>query len=377
MPEELVIVPSGGDGYVELARTRTGRLFRKHILNKGDLIHPITKKKIKVDDGFVSTLKDNFAKGYCDIVQVPLANDNNEHSEAPDKNIGEVIGIEEKGGKVYALIDARKEEFADQLGKTLLGASAMLHLDYTDTKTGKKVGPTLLHTCVTNRPYVTGLENYEEIVSATSDTSSGAVLLTTDVVEVEPPTEEKKDMPEEKDQQTPAKLTKDELLSVLKSEHGIDVTGLQNKANEASQAATLTQALVGALTEAGVVKLANTDGGSAGSADVSTEDVVGAVAELAQSNVALTNKVNGLERTAAEAEVDRLIEAGRVMPKQRKGFVELKLSNPAMFDELVPAEPVVKLNNEQGGTGADDSSHVKDMDKEISRLVSLAAGSRK
>src|ERR1044072_4503734 len=192
MADELVIVPSDGDGYVELARTKQGRLFRKHILNKGPLLHPTTGATISIDDKFVSTLTKNFNDGVCDIVQVPLANDKNEHSEDPMRNIGEVIGIEAKDDKVYAVIDARDAPAADKLGKTLLGASAMLHLDYTNTKTGQKVGPTLLHTCVTNRPYVTGLEDYKEIVAATSDTSQRAVLLTTapapaEVVEVPAP----------------------------------------------------------------------------------------------------------------------------------------------------------------------------------------------
>lgn len=372
MPDELVIVPSDGDGFVELARTKSGRLFRKHILNKGELIHPVTKKKIKVDDTFVTTLKDNFSKGVCDIVQVPLANKDNQHTEAPERNIGEVIGIEEKDNKVYALIDARKPEYADELGKTLLGASAMMHLDYTDTKTGTKVGPTLLHTCVTNRPYVTGLENYEEIVSATSDTSQGAVLLTTDVVEVQPPTEGN-DMGDDttKDTQVPVKpLTKDEMLSALKSEHGIDVADLQAKAADTTSATQLSKTVVDALTEAGVIKLTN----DADKDKVTNDDVVSAVAELAKNNVSLTDKVNGLERSAAESAVDILITEGRVMPKQRKGFVELKLSNPGMFNDLVPAEPVVKLNNEQGGADPDDEAHRKNIDDEIARLSAMVGG---
>jgi hypothetical protein len=364
--DELVIVPSDGDGYVELARTKQGRLFRKHILNKGELIHPTTKKKIKVDDTFIGTLKDNFAKGYCDIVQVPLAGKNNEHTEAPEKNIGEVIGIEEKDNKVYALIDARKPEFADQLGKTLLGASAMLHLDYTDTKTDTKVGPTLLHTCVTNRPYVTGLDDYQEILSATSDTSQGAVLLSADVVEVTP-TEEKDEMGDEPTKETPAKPTKDELLSILKSEHGVDVSALQAKAEEGTQAAQLSKALVTALSDAGVVKLAAENTTEA----PSTEDVVGAVAELAQNNVTLTDKVSKLERRDAQYAVDALVEAGRVLPAQKNAFVDLKLSNPSMFDALVPAQPIVKLSTEDGVSPPEDAAHKKNIDEEVARLSAL------
>ncbi len=388
---ELYIVPAHGDGtgdgYVELARTKQGRLFRKHILNKGPLLHPVTGDEITIDDTFVSTLTKNFKDGVCDIVQVPLANEKNEHSEDPARNIGEVIGIEARDDKVYALIDARDDGAAGKLGKTLLGASAMLHMNYTDTKTGKKVGPTLLHTCVTNRPYVTGLEDYEEIVAATSDTSQRAVLLTPapapagtaqQTVPAGEPTAEPSAEPnaaKETDDmgeapnttETPAKLSLEEMLTALKTDHNIDVSALQAKAAEGEQAASLSQALTKALTDSGVVKL------TAAETTPSTEDVVGAVAELAGNNVKLTDRVNKLERADAEKTVDALVKSGHVMPKQRNAMVELKLTNPAMYEDLVPAEPLLKLTAEAGVTPPQDSAHTKDIDAEVARLSALLA----
>jgi PBP1b-binding outer membrane lipoprotein LpoB len=372
MPDDLVIVPSKGEGFVDLARTKTGRLFRKHLLSYGDLRHPTTGATITVDDTFANKLKANFDAGVCDIVQVPLANDQNQHSEDPQRNIGEVVDVEVKDRKVYAVIDVRDAAHADRMGKTYLGASAMMHLDYTDTKSGTKVGPTLLHACVTNRPYVTGLESYKEIVAATSDTSQRAVLLTTDVVQTPAPTEETTDMPEDTTTAadttpTPAKPSLDDMLAALKTDHGIDVSTLQAKAAEGDQAASLSKALVDALTTSGVVKLAAGEDKD----KVSTEDVVGAVAELANSNVALTGRVHSLERDKAESEVSGLIAEGRVMPAQKAGFVELKLTNPAMFDQLVPAEPIIKMSTESGVTPPKDDAHVKDVDAEIARLSQL------
>lgn len=374
MADELVIVPSDGDGYVELARTRTGRLFRKHILNKGKLKHPAVGE-INIDDNFVKTLKSNFDSRVCDIVQVPLAGPQNEHTEAPDRNIGEVIGLEDKDGKVYAVIDARDENHAAKLGKTLLGASAMLSLNYTNTKTGEKVGPALLHTCVTNRPYVTGLEDYEEIVAATSDTSERAVMLTAADTANDAPTKETDDMPEStKDQTTPAKPSLEELLTALKTDHNIDVAALQTKAADGDQAANLTNALVAALKDSGVVALSATEDNKD---TVSGETVVSAVAELATNNVTLTNRVNALEQRDAEHAVNKLIEQGRVLPAQKTAYVELKLTNPAMFDSLVPDQPLIKLNNESGVTPPKDEAHTKNVDEEIARLSSLMAPSNK
>jgi hypothetical protein len=388
MSDGLVIVPSNGDGFVELARTKQGRLFRKHILNKGNLIHPTTGKPIKIDDTFVDTLKTNFTKGVCDIVQVPLADKNNAHSEDPERNLGEVIGIEDKDDKVYALIDVRKAKAADEMGKTLLGASAMMHLDYTDTKTGKKVGPTLLHACVTNRPYVTGLDSYEEIVeetvAATSDRSGqeAVVLLTeNDVVQpdqaepdkaepvpAEPEPTEEPDMPEEKttSETAPKAPTLAELFETLKSEHNIDVPGLQSQVTQAGEAAKLTNALTEALANAGLVKLTKNDD------TVSNEDVVGAVAELAQSKVEMTGRLAALERERAEEAVQRDIDGGYIKPAKKADMVELKLSNPSLYDAVRPDEPIVKLNNEAGRTPPEDASHTANIDADIERYVTLS-----
>jgi hypothetical protein len=383
MSGELVIVPcSGNDGYVELARTKTGRLFKKHILSMGDLRHPTTGETIKVDDTFVKTLTKNFRDGACDIVQIPLANENNKHSEDPERNIGEVIDVQVQDQKIYAVLDVRDDKHADKMGKTYLGASAMLSLDYTDTKTGTKVGPTLLHTCVTNRPYVTGLEPYQEIVAATSDTSQGAVLLSTDVIDLrtaegDPGTANEHDSKETDMADTAtietatAKPSLEEMLTALKTEHGIDVPSLQSQASvadqAAAQAASLSQTLTKALSDAGVISL------SSDTAQVSTEDVVSAVAELATTNVSLTDRVHKLERTEAETHVSGLIGEGRVLPAQKAAFVELRLTNPTMFGQLVPAEPIVKLNNETGVTPPDDAAHTQNVDAEIARLSSLMA----
>jgi len=330
---------------VELARSRkvTGRLFEKHILNKGPLIHPKTGARIDIDDAFVSALERNFASGVCDIVQVPLANDQNEHVESPGANLGEVVGIQHRGGKVYALIDARQD--ADRFGKTYLGASAFLSTNYTDTATGQKVGPALLHVAVTNRPYVTGLDDYKEVLAASDDSAGEVVVLTA--------------------AEEPVPLTREELLAALKSEHGIDVAELQlAAARPGPDPAALSTAVVEALRSSGVVQLAAPD------EQVSQDDVVAAVLELARSNTARDATIADLRRREAEHEVDGYIQAGRVLPKQRDAYVTLALSDRDMLTALLPEEPVVKLNNQEGLSGPDgDQRQEQDIDTEVARLT--------
>ena len=372
---DLVIIPSKdsaaydelGEAKVELSRRSTGRLFRKHILTKGDLIHPATGKRIKIDDDFVNKLKRNFDEKICPIVQVPVANDNNAHVEDPDRNVGEVIDVEVKGDKVYAVIDARRnaDKFKD---RTYIGASAMLSLDYTDTNTGTKVGPTLCHVAVTNRPYITNLEDYEEIVKASADNSEEAVLLTEPAEEVDPGSVKE---PELKEQ---TKMTKEELIAALKAEHGIDVDALQAEAAkpaEVDPTAELSNKLVAALTDAGVVKL------SSDNSTENVEQVVGAVVELAKDNVELSNRLETLEKKSAESEATYEVEAkvrdGFIDPAKKDAMVKLYLSNRDLYTDLLPAEPKVELSAERGtSTEANENKVELDVDAEIARLSQLA-----
>lgn len=378
MTNELVIIPSKDShaygeldaNSIELSRKSYGSLFRKHILTKGELIHPATGAKIRIDDAFLSRLKHNFDNKICPIVQVPLANDSNQHVENPDRNVGEVIDIEVKDDKVYAIIDARDPAAVEKFkNRTYIGASAMLSLDYTDTSTGKKSGPTLCHVAVTNRPYITNLEDYEEIIKASADNSDEAVLLT------EPDNKETENSltgsPEEPKVEERKIMTKDELIAALKAEHGIDVAALEEAGkNQNPDVTELSHKLVTALTDAGVVKLSNDD------ATANVEQVVGAVVELAKDNVELSNRVEKLELSnreiVASAEVDTKIREGFIAPGKKEAMVKLYLSNEDLYKELLPAEPIVELSAERGtSTEANDQKVELDVNAEAERLAKL------
>jgi len=352
MDQVIIPSPQGSGDYVELARTRQakGRVFRKHILNLGTLIHPKTGERLTLDDAWYDQVKANFDSGVCDIVQVPLANDKNEHSEDPLRNAGEVIGMEREGSKVYDLIDVRDPEIAERIAsKRILGASAFLSLDYTDTTSGAKAGPALLHHCLTNRPYVTGLDDYEEVIAASADGTGDVIVLA----------------------QEETVPTKEELLAQLKAEHGIDVEALQAQASQRTDMSQLTAMLTEALRPvSGDLKLT---GGAEGET-VSLTDVVGAVAELAEKNVSLSGTVQGLQLQAAENEIDGYVSAGRLLPKTRKHAVKLALTGDreGLDEILAPADhPYVKLNHVEGAAPPQgEQRHLEDMDAEIVRLTS-------
>lgn len=374
----------GDQGFVELAGTPGGkRLFKKQILKIGQpFVHPgDPKSSITVDKQFAETLKKNFENGIADIVQVPIVDGQNRHTEDPTRNLGRVVDLSYDDKGVYATIDAVKH--ADDLGKTLLGASALMHLNYKDTADGQAKGPTLLHVAITNRPYITNLSDFEEIVAASAGGMVGqsapakrsrfsrldalGVPLSgadTDIKQEAPtvlvPATATDNMSKEDT------MDLDEMLSALKSEHGIDVPALQ-------QAAAATSPEM-------VAALSNVLGVDKPETDITLSDVAEAVIELAEEKVALSGQVEVLvkandmmEQEKAEKEVDDLVKAGRILPKQRDVMVALSRKDRESFDALVPEDSIVSLSA-VGVDTFDAPEKGKKMQEDIDRLAALANG---
>jgi Mu-like prophage I protein len=331
----LMVVPSQDPDFVELSRTKQGRLFRKHILSTGPLYHPKTGQRIEITESYLDKVVSNFQAKVCPIVQFPAANERNEHTEDPLRNLGEVIDLKREGNKLYSYIDARDAKAADGLGKTLLGASALLHTNYRDTRTNTVVGPTLLHVCATNRPYLTDLDSYEEVVAATSDSQGDEPLV----------------MLAHHEQELPVSRTLADILTELKEEHGIDVAALQAQQTE----------LTNALSASGLIQLTNGE-------TLTSTDVASAVSALAESHLALTNSVTELRTKDAAREVDDLIQAGRIIPAQRETYVDLRLSNAELFDKLVP-ETAILAFSAPAGVGSDDEAKARKAADEVARLT--------
>lgn len=354
MTEQYVFTPNADQGFVPLSRSKTGRLVRKQILKTGTLNYPGVKGgKVEIDNAFLSNLVDNFDSKVCDIVQFPLADNNNAHSEDPLRNGGEVVQLKHEGDALYAYIDVRKDEVVQGISdKTIIGASAMLALDYTDTRTGKKAGPTLLHVAATNRPHVLELEDFE-VIAASVDSTGEAVLLTATT---------------DNEENTPM-TTKDEAFEYLKSEHDIDVAALLERSGDTDATAALS-ALAEKLGGSGVIKLSNGE-------DFKADDIVLGVGQLVDDNAALSSRVDALElsgRTAAaEAEVDKLITDGFLPEAKREAYVSLRLSNEETFKALVPEQPVIKLSGEPAGFVPADESHDDIVSAEIKRYSEMTA----
>lgn len=335
----------GSDGgFVALSRSSKGKLFKKHILSTGMLNYG--GREILIDEDFLHTLKRNFDDSVCDIVQVPVVDDKNKHSEDPFRNIGEVVDVQIENGKAYAVIDARDKVAAQKIEDgLLLGASAFMHMNYTDTRDAQRKGPTLLHVAVTNRPHVTELDDYE-LLAMSADSSERAVLLTAPKKEIS--------------------MDLDDLIAILRDDHGIDVPALQREAAEAEAVAALSASLTETLGASELVEL---------SADASTEDLVAAVQSVIDGHVALSAEIASTKEAAriagAEAEIDALVKEGRILPAKRDRQLELLLSNEDIFRDLLPEEPIVALSAEDGVEPADPNPG-EVIEAEVARLSEAA-----
>ncbi len=166
---ELGIVPSPDGPYLELGTSAQGTLVRKQILHLNrQFIHPKSGKPITLGEDAWTQMKANFdGRRVTDYVSFPVADERNSHSEAPERNAGQCVDLERDGDAVFAVIDVRDPAVAEKIAnKTLLGASAFLHLDSRDARSGERTGVALLHVAGTNRPALVDLAPYEPVVAA-------------------------------------------------------------------------------------------------------------------------------------------------------------------------------------------------------------------
>ncbi len=377
MANDIVAIPSPEDSYVALSGTDAGeRLLRKRILPMNQsFVHPGNHKtKIFVDKAMAESLVNNFKAGICDIVQVPIVNKDNQHTEDPRDNAGRVTGLDYDETGVYATIKASK--YAEDFGKTILGASAFLHLNYMDSATGSRVGPTLLHVAATNRPHINGLGDFKDIMAASADNSIENILFLSEA-EAEPETpsaetevvEEKKPA-EVSPKETPTNekevpsMTKEEALAFLKENEGIDVEALQGEADRAAELSAQLEDV-------------NSQLALSGEKIEDVTDLANAVVALTNSNEKLSGDIEALKlsnqqyaKRDAENEVEALIRAGKVLPAQKDVMVKLSMNDRETFDALVPENPIVKLS-EEGTTIHEEPNHAK-FDADIERYKNLA-----
>ena len=350
--QDLVLISGDTPSFVECSNSHVktqGKLFKKMLFRFGEFAHPNNPAyKVKVDRKFYEDLKRNFDNGVCPIVQVPLADADNRHSEAPDRNLGQAVDLTADEEGIYAYLDIRKH--AEDMGSTILGASAKVSLNYIDTRTSQKVGPTLLHVAATNRPYLVDLKDYEPVaLSNSDDTIDENILLLTDG-ELTNSVEE-------------ISMTQEELISELLT-LGIDVAAGQKALADVESFVALSSVLgedVVATPEVVASTIVDL------TASVASRDETIAAQETRIQE--MTAEMQTINLTAATAEVETLITAGRILPAWKDDMIELSLTDRARFEKFL-------LPEDMSGLGEIGFSNNQDPHEEDPAEAAKAAGAR-
>jgi len=137
-----------------------GNKFRKQLLKTGQWYHwdaeggilDITKKAI-------GNIVKNFEKKTIEHVYVPLT-----HSTNPSKNTGEVTKLIQTEDGLDAICEIKDEKVVKKIKDGLIKCvSASIDEDYMNKKSGKQVGPTLLHAALVAEPYIKGMSGFTEL----------------------------------------------------------------------------------------------------------------------------------------------------------------------------------------------------------------------
>jgi hypothetical protein len=358
------------DDYVELAE-HDGKFkrFWKMLTPYGDWEDPRGHSDpMKHDKSWAERVVKNFKSGVKGYVPVPLGHPKTP-AELAEHNKGELVELEARDDGLYGLIEIRETETAEKIENKLLPDVSMAYDDdYQDKKTGKWVGPVLKHIGLLTDPYIKGMKQFE---AALSDSSSAAVLFADS-------TEAKEDNNNEEEESvmTKVKSDRDFEVAVKYTENGEEkevkvAVGAEVEVPE-DQVEAVTKQIADATPPA-----------SEDDEDLSDEEKEAKAKELADKEAKLAEREQKLAENEANAEYERLLSEGKIVPAQKDAFIALKSNGSAtielsdgkekpvsvLLSELFEKVPKGKYLSEEGADNDDeeddDDVNLTDEEKSI------------
>ncbi len=315
--------------------SRVGRkLWRKEIL-------PINKsikyqgQTLDFTEDFADELIKTFNDGAFESVPLVLADAENKHTEDPERNRGNVVGLEKTDSGVAALIetDGRGSEIMENNPK--MGVSPRIFTNYVRGNDEKPFGTVLRHVALTLDPQVYGLKEWENVdLSADHDTTSlidlsAAEYITQGGDEVE------------KDE----KVTEEETPEVQADEgvrtEQIDLTAIQGKYQEAidlaNRALSEKNEMADRLHKQEMERRLEVMGQGENAVPKALIDLARPLVMRRESQVIdLTNDQGEDVKSDVSTEVFKMLEASRVIPMGEEGKLDLT-SQPADEDAALEA----------------------------------------
>lgn len=385
----------------KLIRLADGHHYRVQALPFGTWVHPgDTDRRLIVDRTVVGSIVKNFNDRVLDTVPVPWT-----HTDDPKENTGNVVAAMETADGLDLVLDTPLA--TEKIDQGLVGGvSLSIDFNYMDKKSGKDLGPTMLHAALVSNPYIKGMRKFTKLDAGELD----ALGIKRDQMRIAAGDKsEPLFLAEKPDIGATMPTVLKDLLDALKAEHNIDVAKLQE--TDKAHVGMMTQLRdigklfgltvekpeqVGALSEKAktaseaVVELAEIRAAVIAKVQLADgQKLKDVIAKQVTETVALTDRIVLIE---AERDVDVLLADKKILPAQRDHFIELRKSNKSLYDKMtagLKANAAVDLSErgtdtstETGDVDADKKSKgsVKlsdaDAKKETDRYAEMAAKNR-
>ena len=274
------------------------------------------------------------------------------------------------------MIEIRDNAIADKIDKNLIPNVSMgMDLQYKDKKDGSLKGAVLQHVGLVTDPYLKGMHAFEP---ALSDMSQAAIVLS-----------DSSNNKREENGMNKVKVTNDRDFDVeLKwQEDGEEKTatvaaGADVEVPEDQEEAVKQQIADAKEPEDKGEDKSGEDNLSEGEKDLSDEQKAfeAEKAELAREKAELAKQKRELSEKQAEAEYEKLLSEGKLVPAQKESYLALcaakdtkvQLSDKktksvdVLLSELFAAMPAMRLLSEDGGEGSNgngDEVQLDDSDK--------------
>ena len=357
-----------------------GTLFKKRIINFGEYADQwFPEYFLHLDkEEWGGQVLQNFADSTVGKVYVPSS-----HTDDPDKNRGQVLDmyLSADGAGIDAIIDVRDPETVEKIDGGLIWDVSIGFTMNWITKEGEEKGAAIYHVALVNNPYIEDMTPFEAFAKITSDCraelassyNASAIMLSRSGI--------KKELNKENDMD----------LKAIKNEQEFPVEVTYTDADEKEQTVTVeagaevevpesqVEAVTKTITEAEAPEEEEVEETPEEKEAREKQEADDAAAEAAKSDAdkakdAELAKVKAenaeYRKSAVNAEYDRLLAEGKIVPAQEQAFKALasaestlQFSNgkktedkpvSSLISELFAAAPKLVKFSEDGGEGGDD-----------------------
>lgn len=305
------------NGAVELAENKETKFkrFWKQIAGYGEFVDPRGgKKKMVLDKSWGERIVDNLKNGPIKRVPIPTGHPRTS-TELAEHTKGWLLDAEAREDGLWGLIEARDTDTAQKIEDGLIvDTSVAFDEEYVDKKTGKIFRDVLKHVGLVNDPYIKGMTEFEPALSegslATILFSDGSANNNNDKEETNMST-----VTNDRDFAVEVKYKLDDSETTATIEPGASLEVPEDQLDDVTKQ----------ITDA--VKPSEETEETEEFSDEEKKEK-----ELADREAAVAAAEKELSEKKAEADYERLLSEGKLVPAQKDSFIALSLQGSTTIE---------------------------------------------